>query len=368
MSAHQRTSMLRLPFRARLAGAAAIAAACLGSVPASYAATIATFPAPSILENLAIDPAGNLLVTDVGRGTIYEVTPAGTSGVFGQVPAPNPAAGIGLDIDGSVIVAGGTSVYRIAPNGSASVAANVAGAVQLNGLTPFRPGVFLVADSGAGKVWQVDVGTGQSQVWSADPRLAPVAGAQTPTGANGIKVFNGSAYVSNSSSATVLRIPILSDGTAGVPVVYASSLVLDDFAFATDGTLFGATQTGNSVVALKPDGTLLTVATASDGLLGDAALAFGRTAADSQSIYVVNNGGAFFGLPGGPQDGSIVRLPVGVSGAAIVAQAVPEPATAALLGGAMLLLLLPAARQSRRTGSGSKGNMAESVKQGSRRG
>lgn len=366
MSAHQRTFMRRLPFRARLAGAAAIAAACLGSVPPSHAATIAVFPAPSILENLAVDSAGDLLVTDAGRGTIYKVTPAGASSVFGQVPAPNPAAGIGLDTDGSVIVASGTSVYRIAPNGSASVAANVAGAVQLNGLTPFRPGVFLLADSGAGKVWQVNVATGQSQVWSADPRLAPVAGAQTPTGANGVKVFNGSAYVSNSSSATILRIPILSNGAAGVPAVYATNLVLDDFAFAIDGTLFGATQTGNSVVALRPDGTLLTVATAADGLLGDAALAFGRTAADGQSIYVVNNGGAFFGSPSGPQDGSIVRLPVGVSGAAVVVQAVPEPATAALLGGAMFLLFLPAARRSRRTGLGSKGSTAEPVKQGPR--
>ena len=79
-----------------------------------------------------------------------------------------------------------------------------------------------------------------------------------------------------------------------------------------------------------------------DGLLGDAAVAFGRTAADSRSLYVVNNGGSFLMLPGGPQDGSVVRLDVGVAGAALDARAVsiPEPLTAYLLASGLGLLLL----------------------------
>ena len=71
-------------------------------------------------------------------------------------------------------------------------------------------------------------------------------------------------------------------------------------------------------------------------------MAFGRTADDARSIYVVNNGGSFLMLPGGPQDGSVVRLDVGIAGAALDARAasVPEPFTAHLLASGLGLLLL----------------------------
>ncbi len=327
-------------FRARSVGALALLAACFGPVRPSQAVTIATFPAPTALENLVIDPAGDIFATSLTNGTIFRVTPEGASSVFGQVPGS--AAGIARDTDGSLIVTGGTNVFRLAPNGSASVAASVAGASFLNGVTPFSPGVVLVADSRAGAIWQVDVNTGQSRPWSVDPRLAPVVGGAATVGANGVKIFGDELYVSNTSSGLVLRIPILPDGTAGVASVYASNIALDDFAFAVDGTLFGATQRGNSVVSLAPGGVPTTIATAADGLLGDAAVAFGRTAADARSIYVVNNRGSFLMLPGGPQDGSIVRLDVAIAGAALDARAVgvPEPLAAHLLASGLGLLLL----------------------------
>lgn len=134
----------------------------------------------------------------------------------------------------------------------------------------------------------------------------------------------------------VLRVPILPDGSAGTPQVYASSLQVDDFAFGSDGSIFAATQTGN-LIRLRPDGTRITIPT---GTLGDAALAFGRTAADLQDIYVVNNGGAFLGLPDGPQAASVVRLATDTTGAVPELQAVPEPASAWLIGAAGVIVLL----------------------------
>ena len=62
----------------------------------------------------------------------------------------------------------------------------------------------------------------------------------------------------------------------------------------------------------------------------DAAVAFGRTAADSNDIYVVNNGGAFLNLPGGPEAASIVRIDVGIRGVVPEQQVVPEPSSLGL--------------------------------------
>jgi sugar lactone lactonase YvrE len=148
-------------------------------------------------------------------------------------------------------------------------------------------------------------------------------------------------YFSNTGAGTIVRVPILPDGSAGTPTVYASDFAVDDFAFGSDGSIFAATQTDNTVVRLRPDGSRTVIATSADGLLGDSALAFGRTPADSRDIYVVNNGGAYEDLPGGPQAGSVVRLGTDTTGAVPELQAVPEPATLWLSGaGAAVVLLL----------------------------
>ncbi len=312
----------------------------------SFAATVATFPAPTTLENIVADPSGNLFVTAINKSTIYRVTPNGGTSVFAQVPAPNATFGIARGFDGSFVTAGGSNVYRFSDTGSLSSTATITGARSLNGVTLFSPGTFLIADTSAGTIWRYDAVTNQSQAWSTDPRLGTAPGSTHPFGANGVKVFNGNVYVSNTSSDSVLRIPILADGSAGTATVYATGITLDDFAIASDGSLFGATQFGSSVVKISPDGTRTTIATTADGLLGDAAIAFGRLSSDEQSIYVVNNGGAFLNLPGGPQDGSVVRLDVGVTGVSPELAAAPEPQTVCLLGlGFIALALFAKSRQ-----------------------
>jgi hypothetical protein len=137
----------------------------------------------------------------------------------------------------------------------------------------------------------------------------------------------------------------LPDGSAGLPEVYASSFPsLDDFAFGSDGSIFAATQIGD-IIRLRPDGVRTSIPT---GTLGDAALAFGRTAADRQDIYVVNNGGAFLGLPGGPEAASVVRLATDTTGVVPETQAVPEPASLWLSSAGVAVLLLLRKRRKRR--------------------
>lgn len=302
-----------------------------------HAVTIATYPPGTTLENITVSPGGNLYVTAINSGTIYQVSPSGASQVFGQ--APGTTLGISRDLDGTLVAAGGSNFYRFNASGAASLVTQISGAQMLNGIALFSPGSFLVADSRASTIWQVNLASGTASAWLTDSSLGIAPGSTRMVGVNGVKLFGGAVYVSNTSSSSVLRIPIQSGGSAGTPQVYASNLQLDDFAFAADGTLFGATQFGNSVVKLTPSGLLSTVATSADGLLGDAALAFGRTAADGEDIYVVNNGGAFLNLPGGPQAASIVRLNVGITGAVPELQAVPEPATTAVTALALLAVV-----------------------------
>jgi hypothetical protein len=298
------------------------------------AETIVTYPPGTILENIAIAPAGDLFVSSIDNGTVYQVSPAGSSRVFGQVPGP--LLGVAFGTDGTLVGAGGTSFYRFASDGTPSLVANIAGAQDLNGVTLLSPNTFLVADDVVPTIWQVNVSTGGARAWLTSDLLAAPPGG-LPIGANGVKLFGGSVYISNTGAATLVRVPIMPDGSAGMPEVYASSFPVDDFAFGSDGSIFAATQTGH-IIHLLPDGTRITIPT---GTLGDAAVAFGRTPADLQDIYVVNNGGAFLDLPGGPEAASVVRLATDTTGVVPELEAVPEPATLWLAGvGAGIALVL----------------------------
>lgn len=300
------------------------------------AAPIVLYPVGTLLENIAIASSGDLYVTAIDSGSVFRVSPLGTSQLFGQVPGP--ATGIALNAAGTLVVASGTSLYRFASDGTALLAADIPGAIFLNGIAFFTSNTLLVADDTGSTIWLVNLDNGSSQSWSNDPLLLPGASG-APFSPNGIKLFQGSVYVSNTGSGTIVRIPILPDGSAGTAVVYLSSLSADDFAFATDGTLFAATQ-GTEIIRVAPDGSRTVLPT---GTFGDAAVAFGRTASDRHDIYVVNNGGAFLDLPGGPEAASIVRLDVGTDGVVPELQAIPEPSTFALSSagavGALLLVL-----------------------------
>lgn len=297
------------------------------------AATIVTYPPGTILENIATAPGGDLFVSDLATGRIFQVSPAGSSRVFGQVPGP--LTGLALDTDGTLMAAGTTSFYRFATDGTPGLVTDIAGAGFLNGVTVLSPGIFLVADDTANRIWLVNVNTKSARTWLASDLLVPPAGG-LPIGANGIKLFGGAAYISNTGAGTIVRVPILLDGSPGTPELYASSFQVDDFAFGSDGSIFAATQLGD-IVRLYPNGVRTTFST---GTLGDAAVAFGRTAADRQDIYIVNNGGAFLGLPGGPHEASVVRLHTGVTGVIPEAEAIPEPSSLCLCAAGACLVLL----------------------------
>lgn len=299
-----------------------------------HATTIATYPPGTLLENVAISPVGNLYVTSILTGTVYQVTPAGVTTEFAQVPTA--LAGITIGGDGTLVTVGESSVFRYNLDGTQISNTTIPGSAFLNGVTPFTSNSFLIADDTAATVWRFDVNTGTAIPWLSGGLLTPPS--DFPIGPNGVKLFGNAAYISVTGNGIIVRVPILADGSAGVPQIYAS-ITADDFAFGSDGSIFAATQTGNSVVRIYPDGSQITIATAADGLLGDAAVAFGRTAADSHDLYVVNNGGAFSGSPDlGP--GSIVRLVTDTTGVTLESQAVPEPETIWLSAAGFALLLL----------------------------
>jgi sugar lactone lactonase YvrE len=294
-----------------------------GDLAYAAARVLATWPAGSFVENIAIDAAGTIFVTLHTDRAVMRVDPV-TGAVAPFARFETPVAGLAFAADGSLIVSGGTPgqcpgvIWRVAPDGSVAHVADLPEAAFLNGVTPLGDR-FLVADSLGGVIYAVRPGSpgargdGRVTTWLADSRLAPGDGGGTP-GANGIKIFGGHAYISVTARDTIYRAPVHA-GEAGALAVHAERLRADDFAIDMAGALYIATHPARSLVRLAPDGRRTTLAGAEHGMVGATAVAFGRTAADREAVYVTTTGGTMTVPPEALEPAKLVRVEVGVAGA-----------------------------------------------------
>ena len=339
-----RTSLTRT---SRAAAAMLVAAAAVLAAPAATAAprgpleptavpvsTVAAYPDGTFLESVAVGADGAAYVTVALDARIDRVTPAGEVSTFAQFPALGDGS-LGFpptgpsSIVGTVVIAPDSTLYATYVNtaepelsGVYSVTAQGRRLVtrlpegsQPNGITVDRDGTIYVADSALGLVWRARPGEAVVRAWVTDPLLAPT-GNGFP-GANGVKIFRGALYVSNSGTAEVVRIPVRRDGSPGAPVTYATGVPIDDFAFDVTGDIYGTTHPFDTVVRVGRDGTQEVVAGIPEGVVGPTAAAFGTVRGDRTSLYVVTDGGLFGRLidPDAPTaPPGVFRLDVGIPG------------------------------------------------------
>src|SRR5215475_10081160 len=291
------------------AGAAPVMAQ---SVSAQVVETVALFN-PAALEtpeSIQIDRRGNTYISLALTGEIRKIAPNGTQSSLAFLPIrPDvqpcrnslgvPIMGsIALDHQGNVYASVNScnlpdlGVWKVTPQGQASLLAKLPANAPPNGIA-YHDGWLYVADTVLGLIWRIHTdGTSLPEVWTADPLLTPVPLPLTP-GPNGLQVFHDEVYVAVSDRAQIVAFPILEDGAAGTGRVHASGIALDDFAFDVNGILYGTTDPFNTVVRVAPNGTVTTLLTASDGLDGPTAAAFG-VGADRKNLYITNAAFPFF--------------------------------------------------------------------------
>ncbi|KAI0125300.1 hypothetical protein BJ170DRAFT_499486 [Xylariales sp. AK1849] len=220
------------------------------------------------------------------------------------------ASGVFSDAGG-----GNYSVWEVAFRGSTTPAirkiTDIPSALLLNGVAavPGCGSAVLISDCAQGLVYRVDTRTGDHTTAVQVPEMAPIPGAASQIGINGIKIRGGYLYFDNSYKATMYRIKLTRDGfaAAGARAELVATLdgapFVDDFAIAPDGAIWAATNIGDTLWRINGDGngvvagldTELTVA-------GDTAAAFGRTSRDGDMLYVVTCGAL-----GNPVNGTITE-------------------------------------------------------------
>jgi sugar lactone lactonase YvrE len=278
-------------------------------------------------EGITVDMAGNIYVSLSPLGQIRRIGTDGSESLFVSLPPAGETGsgllGLAVDASGTVYAASGTGdpdtsgVYRISPDGTYDRLPGSEAITFPNSLAFDERGNVYVTDTILGAVWRIPPG-GSAELWLQGDLLVglnlPDLPFPFPLGSNGIAYRDGNIYVANTEKAHIVRIPVLTDGSAGDPEVVAAGdelFPLDGIALDAHGNIYALVIAQSKLVRIYPhDGTVTTLATAEDGLDFPASLAFGTGEGDRQSVFITNYA---IGPPGGAGPG-VVKIEVSMLG------------------------------------------------------
>ena len=285
------------------------------------------YPLGTWLENIAVRPSGELLVTLLNKPALHQVDPFETNPTpqrvhyFSDVSSLTGIAEIAPDL--FAVAVGNFSLTSGGEKGSWSIRnvvfhaahqveadihkiADVPQGLFLNGMcalpTSRSLDAVLVGDVDQGVIRRVDTTTGDVSVAVKNKLTAvapdPVFGGST--GVNGIHIKDGTLYLVNVAKSLFASLPIHPDGTpAGESIIIRKVqkpeqvFYFDDFAIKGDDAYL-VTGTGNSVERIGLDGTpkgrIIAGDLNSTQIAGPTSAAFGRTEKDSHVLYVVTSG------------------------------------------------------------------------------
>ncbi|KAI2472740.1 hypothetical protein F4781DRAFT_444442 [Annulohypoxylon bovei var. microspora] len=313
-----------------LALASSLSVARASPMLASRAANQTSLPAKTIFqfnetgtwfENLSVRPNGDLVLTTLAPSAQlwtlkapYSAAPqirlvhtfeGGKPGLVGIAETrPDVFVVIGAEFVGSGDAAPGSfAIFEVAFRGDDATARKVVDfpeAKLANGVAAVPScgsDVVLIGDSYGGSLWRLDTRTARYERVLAAPEMAAPAGSALPFGINGLKVHAGHVYWGNSATATIYRARIDRKGYPAANATVETVAVLDsdfvdDFAFDAQGLLWAATNGDNKLDVVRPDGSFETMVGGAtlDTVGGDSAVAFGRTDADRDTVYVSTSG------------------------------------------------------------------------------
>ncbi|KAK4619454.1 Putative hetero-Diels-Alderase [Fulvia fulva] len=280
------------------------------------------YPLGTWIENLAIRPSDEILVTLLDTARVDQFSPWGldpkpkTIATFPDALSVSGIAEVEEDVfvvavgnfslggENAGPVEGGWGLWSVDVRTEEVGMEKVVGLWEMefpNGMTtlPVLKDV-LVGDIRTGKIWRVNTTPGEHEVVIENNLTAvvpdPIYGV---SGVNGLKVHDGALYFANTGQALFAKLPINTDGTpAGEPSIITrvinSTLQYDDFAIQGENAYL-VTGSGNSIEKVGLDGTrkrrIIAGSLNSTPIAQPTACAFGRTEWDRHVLYVVTAGG-----------------------------------------------------------------------------
>ena len=310
-----------------------------GRMPTVQLTTVAQFPAGYFLENVAVRADGSMLVTALNKKELWYL-PAPTTGTpvqplllhtFDQPPFDivETTRDVFYVDTTNYLTDHASSLQRVdlrhwepgMPVPVQPVLKFPSPVYALNGSDRLSPNVILVADSGAGLIWRVDLSAdgmkGTARVWLRDLSMKPTLFSllNKQPGINGLEYAEQSHFLYYTSTARRLfmrvRVDPMTLNPAGAPELVASGHQWDDFAIDEHaGVAYITTHRENTIERVPldphPHSGQVTQTVAGipfdERLIGSSDFAWGRgPEGDGSVAYVTTDGG--FTAP--PPDGVV---------------------------------------------------------------
>ena len=284
-------------------------------------------------EGLAVS-SDALYVSMAPTSQLFRVTLDGKADLISQLPQ-YPAGqgfttGVALDQQENIYVALAsfapevqTGIYLVPPSGGeAKLFASSDEMILPNGLAFDEDGNLFVTDSFANAVFKIG-SNGTVNRWVEDDLLkgdgnfCPPNELELDVGANGL-AFDGAGnlFVLNTDKATIVRIPVNKQGTAGVPEIFVGPDCEnleggDGIAIDKEGNLYVGANRINKLVKISEKGEITVLETG--GLLDfPANVAFGS--GDESSTLYIANFALISSQQGGGSGPNLVAKDVGIKG------------------------------------------------------
>jgi hypothetical protein len=266
------------------------------------------------IENIHLRLNGRLSLSSLSSGDLFTIDPTAPPPLVKAVvncPGSTGLSGIATIGPDLFAVSGGVhrsfrfdnmQVYVVSVPGDSESgilldSISVPGATGLNGMAalPAMPRVVLSADSHGSCIHRINTLTRLVDVAFADPLLS--YGPNFKVGINGLKIFNGYVYFTNSGEGTFAQVKINDDGSNAGDVEIIARLTgeppgmghaFDDFTLDSDGNAY-VTLHNNEIVKITPDGTQTTFAGGNDSTVFKNPTS-AATSQDGKSIYVATAG------------------------------------------------------------------------------
>ena len=274
--------------------------AALREAPGVQISVLTTFPAGQNPTAVAATNTGD--VAALAGPNVVSVGPNGQQKYLATVAGGAFGTGIGIGYDSShrLVVALPESlgppphgtILRVSPNGKQiAPVPGSEGMVAPDGFgLDAATGDLYVTDIYGNGLWRIGQ-DGSARLWTS------VATNPLLVLPDGVKIFNGAAYVSI-ESGTILRIPINADGSAGAAQVWAhvpGAVFFDDMTLDDrTGDVYVSRLDTNELLQITPDGVITVIASNEDGLLGAANMSLIHVGQNTV-IYLANTGEDFGG-------------------------------------------------------------------------
>lgn len=262
--------------------------------------SVISMPTGHFFENLTYHNDSELIATDYTGQTLYKYNEQGRASLWTKVDG-HPVSirfdekGEGLLAVHKVSIMQGAeflnhmALYKVSADGTLSHLIDLDKPAFLNGMVYLGQQQYLIGDAANGKIYQFDATTKRLTTWLEDERLQPEQDRPGLPGVNGIQLYKGDLYFTNSAKQLLGKVTI-EKGKAGAIEVVETKLQADDFIIDKQGTWYITTH-HHEIIKYTANGERTVVL--NHGIEGSTAIQMSKQ--DNGYFYITNDGGLLFG-------------------------------------------------------------------------